>query len=411
MKGVRIGIGALVCSAGAAVWAIETRPAFGPWLADTVREVIGPEWVARGEDAYYAAMDRAMSWRYAKAPPAQMWKPAAVPVALPAKPEVTTAVVPVMPVAPVVSVAPVMSVAPPVDAPSVAVPVTPAFRPSDFEPPVAAVAAPGDGHWEAWAAGPDAVAPLLYRAQVHPDPARPQAVVAVMAIDLKRLELKSQPGLREPASPVLPASERKGLVPVEDRPALVAAFNGGWQAIHGHLGMKNGGVELLPPVKRGCTIAAMEDGSIRIAPWTELEAQYDHLRWMRQTPPCLVENGREDPRLEKEHQHWGAALSGATVVRRSALGINTDGSVLYYAIGDSLTSAAITHALEAAGAVTAAMLDINYSFPRFVTFQTTASMQTWKEHLPEEPLPPADEYLVTPAIKDFFYVRLRETAL
>lgn len=402
MRGVRIGTGVLVCSIGAVVWAIETRPSFGPWLADTVREVIGPEWVARGEDAYYAAMDRVVSWRSAKAPPAQMWQPAAVAVARPAKPaEVAAELAPVVPAA----------LPPPVDTPSPLVEAMPVFRPTDFEPPVAAVAAPGDGHWEAWAAGPDTSTPLLYRAQVHPDPARPQAVVAVMAIDLKRLELKSQPGLREPVSQALPASERKGLVPEEDRPALVAAFNGGWQAIHGHLGMKNHGVELLPPVKRACTIAAMEDGSIRIAPWTELEAQYDRLLWMRQTPPCLVENGKEDPRLDNEHQHWGAALSGATVVRRSAVGINTDGTVLYYAIGDSLTSAAITRALEAAGAVTAAMLDINHSFPRFVTFQTAATMQTWKDHLPEEPLPPADEYLTTPAIKDFFYVRLRQTAL
>lgn len=388
----------------AMVWAIESRPDFGPWLADTVRAIIGPEWVARGEETYYAAMDRVASWRYAHATPAKMWKhSSSASVAIPALPINIVAI-------PVISVAPVAPAAPD-NTQQVSAPAAPVFRPVDFLPPVAAVAAPEDGHWEAWEAGPAGTSPLLYRTQVHPDATRTQAVAAVVAMDLKRLELRPVPGIREPISKILQPSQRKGLVPVEDRAVLVAAFNGGWQAIHGHLGMKVDGVELLPPVRWGCGVAALEDGTLRIVSWPELEASYDHLRWMRQTPPCLVENGKEDPRLDNERQHWGAGLSGATVVRRSAIGLNADGTILYYAIGDSMTSAAITRALEAAGAVSAAMLDINHSFPRFVTFQTAAAMQTWQDHLPEEPLPPADEYLTTPAIKDFFYARLRPVAL
>ena len=93
------------------------------------------------------------------------------------------------------------------------------------------------------------------------------------------------------------------------------------------------------------------------------------------------------------------------------MGLNADGTILYYAIGDSLTAVAITRALVAAGAVSAAMLDINHAFPRFVTFQTASSVNGWLDHLPVKPAPPTDAYLVTPSNKDFFYLRLRETPL
>jgi hypothetical protein len=281
------------------------------------------------------------------------------------------------------------------------------FKPVDFSPPVAEVAAAGDGVWQAWRAGPGEAEPLLYRTQVHPDVTRSEAVAAIVAMDLKRLELRTVPGLNEPKSSVLQPSQRSGLVPVEDRATLVAAFNGGWQAVHGHLGMKVGNVELLPPVTSSCGVAMLADGTLKIASWQTIKPDYETLRWLRQTPPCLVENGKEDARLDDSKMRWGAALNGRTVVRRSAIGLNADGTILYYAVGDSMTSAAITRALEAAGAVSAAMLDINHAFPRFVTFVTDPALQTWQDHLPLAPSPPAGAYLTTAANKDFFYVRMR----
>lgn len=409
--------GILLGSITAGVWAIETRSEFGPWLADTVRGAIGPAAVARGEEYYYAVLDHINSWRYAGKSPANMWNhktahvavatptPAAIELKVTEPKIVASATMPSTTIAPIttpVTTTPVTTIA------ATTTPALPAFRPTDFPPPLADLASPDDGQWESWEAGPQGSEPLLYRTQVHTDPKRPQSVAAVIAMDLKRLELHAVSGVHEPQTNTLPTSERTGLVPAEDRPALVAAFNGGWQTIHGHLGMKLGKVELLPPVPSACNVAAMQDGSLRIASWPVMKPDYDTVRWLRQTPPCLVEDGKENPGLDNEHMRWGAALNGRTVVRRSAIGLNADGSILYYAVGDSMTSAAITRALKAAGAVSAAMLDINQAFPRFVTFQTTPMVKEWLDHLPAEPLPPVGVYLDTPANKDFFYVRLRQ---
>jgi hypothetical protein len=395
------------------VWAIETRPAFGPWLADSVRGLVGPEWVSRGEEAYYAVIDRVDRLRYANTAPANMWEHHSARTKKPlVQPHITAihAVVNsayAVPLAIVPAPAVVSPSIPQVTLPAPTALVEPTFRPTDFSPPIADVAAVGDGVWEAWEAGPAGTEPLLYRTQVHPDETRPEAVTAIVAMDLKRLELRTVPGINEPKSSVMPASQRSGLVPAQDRAALVAAFNGGWQAVHGHLGMKVGGVELLPPVSSGCGVAALEDGTVKIASWSVLKPDYETLRWIRQTPPCLVENGKEDAKLDDGKLRWGAALNGRTVVRRSAIGLNADGTILYYAIGDSMTSAAITRALEAAGAVSAAMLDINHAFPRFVTFVTNPALQSWQDHLPLTPSPPTGAYLTTAANKDFFYVRMR----
>lgn len=387
-----------LATAIAGVWAIQTQPAFGPWLADTGRALLGPELIAAGEELYYAAGDHLQRLRFARSAPAKMWE---------SHDKSATATV-----SGTAAVTSTSGVATTSDTQAANTSVTrisspEQFHPRDFTPPEPDMATPGDGHWEAWEAGPPGATPLIYRTQVHTDPKRTWSVVAIMALDLKRLELHSVPGNREPAGDNLPKTKTAGRIPQEDVPHLVAAFNGGWEAIHGHLGMKVGDLEILPPVSWGCGIAALADGTINIGSWQSQEKLYKDMRWFRQTPPCLVENGVENPRLQDQSKRWGAALSGQTVVRRSALGINADGTILYYALGDNLTAEATAKALEAAGAVNAAMLDINYSFPRFSTYITAPAIEEWNDTLPAKPEPAPGYYLSKPANKDFFYATMK----
>ena len=122
------------------------------------------------------------------------------------------------------------------------------------------------------------------------------------------------PGKREPLSSV--EFSRTGLVPEDKRSTLVAAFNGGWQAVHGHYGMMVEGVELLPPVDWACGIVKMKDGTVQIHTWLRLKGQVEQMRWYRQTPPCLVDDGKEDHLLEESNRRWGTALGGGVVVRQ-----------------------------------------------------------------------------------------------
>ena len=66
------------------------------------------------------------------------------------------------------------------------------------------------------------------------------------------------------------------------------------------------------------------------------------MRWLRQTPSCMVDEGELHPLLRApEVRNWGATLDGNTVIRRSAVGLDRDGKVLFVAISNHTTAPAI----------------------------------------------------------------------
>lgn len=87
------------------------------------------------------------------------------------------------------------------------------FHPADFAPPFAATAAAGDGKWIA-VLDPDdpQAAPLAFKTTVHPDASSGLPQVAVVALDLERLDLTLVAGTVEPVSTTVPAAKRPGLV-------------------------------------------------------------------------------------------------------------------------------------------------------------------------------------------------------
>jgi hypothetical protein len=365
-------------------------PSFGAALADHVRSVVGPGPVAWAEDVTYGIEDRIKRFVYRDAPPKQFWDdpPAAPP--RPATPPPAAPPPPTQgPVAPSVEPAPV-------------------FAPQPFKPPVPKVAGKTDGQWIAIAdtAEPSAP-PLFYKAIVHPDKIRSFAAVAVVAIDLSRVELTLVPGTVEPASTTLPRDQRTGLVPQDQLADLVAAFNGGFKAEHGHFGMMIDGVALLPPRDTSCTIGLYKDGSLKIRTYPELKDSEGDMRAYRQTPPCLVEEGKINNRLlaAENTMGWGAAVGGDTVIRRSAVGLDADGKTLFFGLGVSVTADSLARAMQAAGAENAAQLDVNAIYPRFLFYTHPAN------ELPnvESALIPdvefaKHEYVGQPEKRDFFFL-------
>jgi hypothetical protein len=376
----RLLIGAALVGAAPVglAWAINNVDGVGPWLADTGRAMVGPATIARIEDAYYEALDAFDRWRYADAPPAELFdEPEAPPPAPPSTPEAVA---------------------------------TPRFPPPDIAPPNTGARTAQDGHWTTWSTGPEPGTDVLARTQLHPDKERTQAVVAVIAIDLTRVTLHLVAGTREPFTEDAPLGDRTGRIPEEDVPALIAAFNGGWQSTHGHYGMRLGDVVIAPDRDFGCEIAMQNDGRLRILDTAELRSAGSSLRWSRQTPPCLMNDGVSAKQLSNiESTRWGSAIGGNTIVRRSAVGIDAAGETLYYAAGDSLSAQTLTLALNAAGASAAAMLDINWSYPKFVTYGPAAAdapPPVAADSLFKHPLPAPSLYTQTPATRDFFYLTL-----
>ena len=379
-----------------ALWyAIHEIPGFGPAVVDGVRAVVGPEPIAWVEDVAYSASDRLNLLRYGDAPPKTFWESPP-----PARPAAGLQV----------DDAPAAA-APPEGARAPAAPAD-GFAPPRFEPPFERVAAAGDGDWVpiADAAAPRD-APVLWKSVVHPDPRRGFAAVAIVAIDLRRVNLRLVAGTKEPASKVVPEERRPGLVERDQAADLIAAWNGGFKAMHGNYGMMLGGETFLPPRDLACTIALYRVGAVRIGTWPALRDTAPEMAAYRQAPPCLVEQGKLNVALSESNRSWGATVSGETIIRRSALGVDETGRVLFYGRGEAVTSQSIARAMQAAGARDAAQLDVNHAYPRFLLYEKGAPgdpPRAGSALIPDVKFKPA-EYVTEPSPRDFFYIARRRS--
>jgi hypothetical protein len=267
--------------------------------------------------------------------------------------------------------------------------------------------APGDGRWVAVPVESDGGVPVLFKTLIHPDATRAWAELFVVAIDLSRVRLFAVAGAVDPEAEVPSAKSyvRPAIISTEHQRILVAAFNGGWKAEHGHFGMKVDGVTLLAPRDGSCTVAAYDDDTIRIAPWKELSATERSMRFFRQTPPCLYAHGVRHAGLAAEQTtNWGAAVGGNAVIRRSALGLDDHGETLFVGVSNATTAPALADGMHHAGAYDVAELDVNWSFPKFLIFRTSASGALEAEGLFPGFVFDKDEYVRKRASKDFFYL-------
>ena len=382
-----------------ATWyAANNVPWFGAWLADTLRSVIGTEAVGDLEEWAYGVEDRwNQFWRAGEKPKTYWDAPSSS--ASGSAPAPTTD--------PGASATPTAA-----GSAAAAPPSTATFRPKDVGPMLnPKYAAPGDGVWVEVQV-PDALAgpPALYKTLIHPDSKRPWAEVFVVAIDVSRTALHAVAGTQEPrgTAPGAREAKRPGLIPETDVPALVAGFNGGFKEEHGHYGMKIDGVLLIKPRADACTIGKNAQGVIRIGPWKVLGPEEGTFTWWRQTPACLIHQGKLHPALYDENTNWGAALGGGTVVRRSALGLSADGATMFVAVSNHTSPRTIATAMAHAGAADVAQLDINYSYPRFVLFPKNESGQRESASLFEGFKVDKDDHLREKSIRDFFYVTRKD---
>jgi len=366
----------LVVSSVVLFWAVHRFPSLGPALADGLRVVFGPRAVAHLESWAYALDDRWQRLTRRGEAPHTYWE---APPAAPQPPAMA------------------------VDAGAARV-----FVPRDVGP--MSMRAAGDGRWVAVPIDGDEGTPMLYKSLLHPDTARPWAELFVVAIDASRVRLHLMAGVVDPEAET-PAGKhyaRPALIPVEEQARLVAAFNGGWKAEHGHFGMKVDGVTLLSPRDASCTVTAYDDDTIRIATWTTLAPSEPRMVFYRQTPPCLYSRGVRHRGLSVEETvSWGAAVGGSAVIRRSAIGLDEQGETLYVGVSNSTTAPAIADGMHHAGAYDIAELDVNWSYPKFLVFRRNDAGALEAETLFPGFVFEKDEYVRRRAPKDFFYFERR----
>ncbi len=152
--------------------------------------------------------------------------------------------------------------------------------------------------WQAYGPGTND-GPDMARALIMLGPQRSYAGVVLVRLDLSKLQLHVMPGTLEPShsSQVVQAIPNRGMVPQTEQRNLIAAFNGGFKAIHGRFGMMVNGVTLLPPIPSIATIAIYHDGHVQIGVWGQDLNVSPGMIAFRQNCPPLIDAGQINPAL------------------------------------------------------------------------------------------------------------------
>lgn len=435
---------------------IQAHPDLVTNTVDRVREIVGPAPVAAVETAYYQVVDQYNRLRYRITGKSDSWQlaapmvrrggaPSADKPAAEANSATRAAVVQRVLTAMVKGAAktpgPGLKVAaqqkPAGKAMSVGQPGTPTPAPTptvtpvptvEFQPPapldpiIKTPALPGEGVWQPLTTlgQPAGEPPILWQTIFRPDPDRPFAQVALVAMDMGRSRLNIVVGTKEPASDVPANGLRTGVIPadVQSGGELLAAWNGGFKAVHGHYGMMTDGVVWLPAKDGLATAAVNKDGQLTLGAWGRgVQPDGAWSAWRQNNPP-LIENGVVNPDVVKLANtiRWGASLSGAVFIWRSGMGVTPDGRWLIYAAGNPLSVQTLTAALQAAGVSDAMQLDVNMTFEQYYTFldrpQTTqvagqdVALPITGVKLIKQMQGKPDHFLV-PHDRDFFYLTYR----
>lgn len=374
-----------------ALWiAVHSIPWMGPLVANGLRATIGRENVTRLEEFVYSIEDRVNQTFKSGDKPKSYW---AVPDKVAPPP-------------------------PPAKEPEETAPTSPLkVELTPFAPP-----APGPVH-ESWSAEGDGMwvpvtdprrpneAPRMFKTLLHADSSRSWSELFVVAVDLRQVSVMPVMGYQEPRTDKKEAEgyKRPAKIPEAHYDALLAAFNGGFMAEHGKYGVYFDGILFLDPKDDACTLTKFKDGSFEIGTWTRMKARQSDMEWFRQAPACMYEDGEMHPNLRVHSaRKWGATLDGNTVIRRSAVGLSRDQQILFVGISNHTTAKVMAHGMHHAGAHTVAQMDVNWSYPKFVTYEKRADGLLYPIALAEGFEFSEKLYLRERSMRDFFYLARKE---
>jgi len=261
--------------------------------------------------------------------------------------------------------------------------------------PVLTPALVGEGTWRAATPASQGAPPILVSV-FRPEPDYPRQLAYVAWIDTSRTQLALYPGRDEPpnAAPRGPMQ-----VPRSQRSRLLATFNSGFKYKDSNGGFAVNGKTLEPMVAGQGTVIAYADGHVDVTAWQGGASVGPDVLVAKQNLPLIVIGGRPNPSLNSTKE-WGKTLGNAVRVWRSALGVDSRGNLIYLAaLGQ--TAPSLADAIIHAGAIRAIQLDINATWPSFITYAAPGGRGAAK--LVPNPAQSVNRYLV-PDDRDFFTV-------
>jgi hypothetical protein len=247
--------------------------------------------------------------------------------------------------------------------PPIRIPRRHRYRPPNIAP-VIHPALPGEGIWHATLAGAGPRPPVLI-ASFRPEPAYPHLVAGVAWIDHTRTNVMLYPGISEPA--VAMSSRGPEEVPMARRSRLVATFNSAFKLRDSGGGFAYDGHTYASMKPNTATLLRYRDGRMDVISWHGGPNVPRNVLYARQNLPLIVNHGRPNPHLS-DGPEWGATLGNATLVWRSAIGVDRHGNLIYAAANDQ-TVGSLAAIMIRAGAVRAMELDINSYWTSFITYR------------------------------------------
>lgn len=235
--------------------------------------------------------------------------------------------------------------------------------------------------------------------------------IDVVAIDLAQADLHWVVGSKDDEAGKFSGVMAAGVVPEAEWDDTVLVFNGGFQPRHGRWGIVAHGVTLQPPKDEGCVVAIERtdsSSSVWLGPWADRPGTTFDV--VRQTPPCLFVEGELHPALLQGNDRlWGGQDPTRRTRRRSALGLDATGKILYYALGVETEPIDLARGLLAAGARSALQLDINWNWTRCLAPARDEDGRVRVREALVEGMPfGKNEYFGRPSERDFFFVTRRQ---
>ncbi len=246
----------------------------------------------------------------------------------------------------------------------------------------------GEGQWLPIAPGSfvngDANAsPAFFQTFLRGDPERSFSRTHIILWDPRQVQLHFMSGSAEPESES--GETDTGLIPREPFliENLVAAFNGGFQALHGEFGVMNQGQVFLPPKPWAATLGIFANGQVGMGSWPSLgdtvkaysprlarQQIPEQMVAFRQNLTSLVEGKRFNP---WKRWWWGAAplhTNEQTYIDRSGLCVTEEGWVAYF-WGRSMGPEALGTVMLRARCVRGMHLDMNLPHTGFEFYRTS----------------------------------------
>jgi len=294
---------------------------------------------------------------------------------------------------------PILQVSPP--APGSDHPTRPArpgyLAPPDPIRPQTLPALPRAGHWQPLVIihGQTAVRAAFLRPEAQFTSDR----IGVAWVNQRLVTVALHPGDTTPGGSGL---SQPSQVPGSQRDRLLATFNSGFLMSASRGGYWQNGTSVIPLRRGAASMVFYRDGHLDVVRWSDASPQRN-VAAVRQNLTLLVDHGRVTP--EVGSASWGATLGGGTYVWRSAVGVRSDGA-LVFAVGPSLSARTLANILRDAGAVRAMELDINPAWTNFMTYAHPRRGVAVPHMLTSDAQPNPYRYL-QPSSRDFVAVLAR----